>query len=90
MTLDLQFTVKQGQYLAFINTYMLLNRQAPAEADFQRFFMVTPPTVHQMLATLQKRGWIARIPGTARSIRLLLPAEQIPALQPIEITETRY
>ena len=38
-----RFTEKQGQYLAFIHTYVLLNRQPPAEADFQRFFCVTPP-----------------------------------------------
>lgn len=30
-----QFTAKQGQYLAFIHTYTLLNRRPPAEADFQ-------------------------------------------------------
>lgn len=44
-----RFTEKQGQYLAFIHTYVLLNRQPPAEADFQRFFCVTPPSVHQMI-----------------------------------------
>jgi DNA-binding MarR family transcriptional regulator len=90
MTLDLQFTEKQGQYLAFIYAYTLLNRQAPAEADFQRFFLVTPPTVHQMIVTLERRRWINRVPGSARSIQLLVPAEHLPVLQPIEITETRY
>ncbi len=44
-----RFTEKQGQYLAFIHTYVLLNRQSPAEADFQRFFCVTPTSVHQMI-----------------------------------------
>jgi repressor LexA len=43
----LRFTEKQGQYLALIHTYVLLNRQPPAEADFQRFFCVTPPSVQQ-------------------------------------------
>ena len=38
-----RFTAKQGQYLAFIHTYALLYREPPAEADFQRFFQVTPP-----------------------------------------------
>jgi DNA-binding MarR family transcriptional regulator len=58
-----KFTEKQGQYLAFIHTYVLLNRRAPAEADFQRFFLVTPPAVHQMIVTLERNGLITRIPG---------------------------
>jgi hypothetical protein len=54
-----RFTEKQGQYLAFIATYTLLNRRPPAEADFQRFFQVTPPAVHQMIVELelQRRPW---------------------------------
>jgi Mn-dependent DtxR family transcriptional regulator len=53
-----RFTEKQGQYLAFIYTYVLLNRQPPAEADFQRFFCVTPPTVHQMIVQLERLGLV--------------------------------
>jgi Mn-dependent DtxR family transcriptional regulator len=49
------FTHLQGQYLAFIHTYAKLNRQAPAEADIQRYFGVTPPVVHQMVLTLHKK-----------------------------------
>lgn len=85
-----QFTDKQGQYLAFIHTYVLLNRQAPAEADFQRFFLVTPPAVHQMIVTLERNGLISRVPGQARSIQLLVPAERLPPLQPIKTSATRY
>ncbi len=32
------YTPKQGQYLAFIYTYTLLNGRAPAEADMMQFF----------------------------------------------------
>jgi len=78
-----RFTAKQGQYLAFIHTYVLLNRQPPAEADFQRFFMVTPPSVHQMIVQLERLGFIRRTPRQARSIELLVAADQLPALQPI-------
>lgn len=74
-------THKQGQYLAFIYYYIKLHRRAPAEADLQRYFRVTPPTVHQMLLTLEARGLIAREPRTARSIRLLVPREVIPDLE---------
>ena len=41
-----RFTQKQGQYLAFIYVYARLFRQAPAEADMQRHFRVSPPSVH--------------------------------------------
>ena len=85
-----RFTDKQGQYLAFIYTYALLNRQPPAEADFQRFFCVTPPTVHQMIVQLERLGLIRRTPRQARSIELLVPADQLPALQPINTPVAKY
>ena len=74
------FTALQGQYLAFIRAYTLVHRQAPAEADMQRFFRVTPPTIHGMVLTLEKRGLLHRVPGKARSIRILVPAEALPPL----------
>ena len=74
------FTHLQGQYLAFIHTYTKLNRQAPAEADIQRYFGVTPPVVHHMVLTLHKKGLISRTPGAARSIRVSVPQGDIPAL----------
>ena len=50
------FTALQGQYLAFIYSYSKLNRRVPAEQDMQRYFRVTPPTVHRMVMELEKRG----------------------------------
>lgn len=75
-----RYTAKQGQYLAFIYAYTKLNRQAPAEADMQRYFEVTPPSVHRMVVELESRGLIARMPGQARSIRLLVAPEELPVL----------
>ena len=43
------FTEKQGQYLAFIYAYSRMFRRSPAEADMQRHFRVSPPSVHQMV-----------------------------------------
>ncbi|MCH9047195.1 MAG: MarR family transcriptional regulator [SAR324 cluster bacterium] len=71
-------TPKQGQYLAFIYAYTKLHRRAPAERDMQNYFRVTPPTVHQMVLTLERRGFISREPGEARSIRILLRPEELP------------
>ena len=72
------FTKLQGQYLAFIVAYIKLNRRPPAEADFQRYFEVTPPSVHNMILTLERHGWIKRTPGQARSIEVLVPTIEVP------------
>lgn len=74
------FTAKQGQYLAFIWAYSQINGRAPAEADFQRYFKVTAPSVHQMLKTLEKSGLIEKQPGVARSIQLLVQPQELPIL----------
>ena len=70
----------QGQYLAYIVTYTKLHRRPPAEADLQHYFGVTPPSIHNMILTLERRGLITRTPGRARSIEVLVPRDQLPAL----------
>lgn len=75
------YTERQGQFLAYIHTYSLLNGCAPAQADMQKFFRITPPSVHSMMLTLERRGLIRRVPGQARSITLLLAPEALPALK---------
>jgi DNA-binding MarR family transcriptional regulator len=86
------FTPKQGQYLAFIHAYTQVLGRAPAEADLQRFFRVTPPSVHQMVLTLERAGLIRRQPGVARSIRVLVQPEALPALltQPVKTSVSSY
>jgi DNA-binding MarR family transcriptional regulator len=76
------FTPRQGQYLAFIHTYTLVNGRPPAQADMQRFFCVTPPTVHQMLITLEHAQLISRRPGAARSIVVRVEKTDLPTLNP--------
>ena len=71
----------QGQYLAFIDAYSKVNGRPPAEADLQRYFRVTPPSVHQMVLTLERKGLISRVAGKARSIAVLLPPGEVPALE---------
>jgi Mn-dependent DtxR family transcriptional regulator len=76
-----EFTELQGQYLAFIHAYTRVNRRPPAEADMQRFFGVTAPSVHRTVIELDIRGLIRRTPGVARSIELLVPPEALPVLR---------
>ena len=75
------FTPRQGQYLAFIFHYGKVNRRSPAEADIQRYFGVSAPTVHQMIVTLEAAGHIERVAGVARSLRVLVPLAEFPPLE---------
>ena len=74
------FTIKQGQYLAFIYNYTQIHGRPPAQADLQRFFRVTPPSIHQMVLKLEKEGLISRIPRQARTLVVLVPPEELPVL----------
>jgi repressor LexA len=74
------FTPKQGQYLAFIHLYTRLHRRPPAETDMQEYFRVSPPSVHQMVLALERKGFIRRQPRTPRSIQLLVDPIQLPEL----------
>lgn len=76
-----KYTKRQGQYLAFIYYYTKIHGCPPAEADMQKYFSVSPPTVHQMVVTLEKKGLIEKIPYQARSIRLLVAREELPDLE---------
>ena len=74
------FTPKQGQYLAYIYAYTRLHRRPPAETDLREYFRVSPPSVHQMLVTLERAGFIRRQPRVARSIELLVDPKYLPNL----------
>ena len=86
-----RFTELQGQYLAFIHAYTLVTGHPPAEADMQRFFGVTPPSVHNMVMNLERLGLITRTPRQARSIAISMPEEELPRLrQPIKTSGAGY
>ena len=76
-----RFTELQGQYVAFIYAYTKINARPPAQADLQRYFQVSPPTVHQMVLALEQHGLIRRTPGQARSLQVLLAPEELPPLK---------
>ena len=75
------FTDTQGQYLAFIDCYITMFGRAPSEGDLQRFFGTTPSAIHQMIVKLDEKGFISRVPGQARSIKLLIDREKLPRLK---------
>jgi hypothetical protein len=71
------FTPTQGRYLAFIQAYSNLHGCPPAESEIAAAICVSPPSVHQMVKTLEKKGLIQRQPGQPRSIQVLVPQDEI-------------
>lgn len=70
-------TRRQREYLDFIRRYMALHGRSPSEADIQNHFMVSAPSAHQMVKTLERRGFVARDRDfvgniVPRSIRVLI------------------
>ena len=47
----------------------------------QRHFEVSPPSVHQMVLTLERAGLIRRTAGVARSIEILVEPQDLPVLR---------
>jgi hypothetical protein len=84
------FTPRQGRYLAFIHAYTLVNGRPPAQADIQRFFRLTPPSVHQMLLTLERSSLISRRAGVPRSITVLIDRYALPQLEPGHIQQVKF
>ncbi|QDU24252.1 LexA family protein [Urbifossiella limnaea] len=72
------FTPTQGRYLAFIHAYAGLHGRPPAEAEIAAALCVSPPSVNQMVKTLEKKGLVLRHPGQPRSLRILVPEDEIP------------
>ncbi len=72
------FTPTQGRYLAYIHAYTSLHGQPPAESEIAAAMHVSPPSVNQMVKTLEKKGLIVRQPGVARSIEIIIDQDEIP------------
>ena len=56
--------------------------------DMQRHFQVSPPSVHQMIVTLERNRLIRRQPGVARSIQILVAPEDLPILNWLNINQS--
>jgi len=73
------FTEKQGEYLAFIYVYSHMFQRPPAETDMQRYFRVSPPSVHQMVTTLERAGFIRRQLGVPEASKSSFPRNNSPS-----------
>jgi len=72
------FTARQGEYLAFIHRYTVRNGCAPSFEEIARHFGTSAPSVNGMVKTLESRGLLDRVPGAARSLRVLVPPSELP------------
>jgi hypothetical protein len=71
-------TPTQGRYLAYIHAYTEGFGLPPAETEIAEGLGVAPPSAHQMMKTLEKKGLIRRQPGVPRSIEILIARDAIP------------
>jgi repressor LexA len=72
-----QPTRRQRDYLDFIARYILRYGVSPAESDIARHFLVSPPSVNQMVQMLERRGFIRRQSGVPRSITIVNHREDL-------------
>ena len=68
-----EFTERQRQYLAFIHRYTVKHGIAPSFEEIGTHFGTTAPSVNNMIKTLCARDLLTRVPGVARSLRVLVP-----------------
>jgi len=71
-------TARQGEYLAFIHHFILKNGLSPSFEEIAAHFGTSPPSVNGMIKTLERRGLLSRIPGVARSLRVLAQSALLP------------
>jgi hypothetical protein len=73
-----EMTPTQGRYLAYIHLYTEGCGLPPAESEIAKAIGVSPPSVHQMMKTLERKGFIRRQPGVPRSIEILVSPDTLP------------
>ena len=74
-------TRKQGQLLAYVYWYTKVHRIPPSENEVAEFLAIRGPSAHRMIVTLAEKGFLARTPGEPRTLRVLLPREELPDLE---------
>lgn len=72
------FTARQGQYLAYIHRFTTRRGVAPSFEEIGAHFGTTAPSVNGMIKMLERRGLLSRVPGVARSLRVLVPTSELP------------
>lgn len=71
-------TRRQGEFLTFILRYTQKNGIAPSYEDMATHFGISSPSVNGMMKTLERNGFISRVPGAARTVRVEVRPEDLP------------
>jgi SOS-response transcriptional repressor LexA len=74
-------TARQAEYLSFIRTFTDRWGMPPSFEEIGRHFMTTAPSVNNMIKTLEARGFLTRVPGQARTLRVIMPERLIAATE---------
>lgn len=75
-------TKRQAEYLAFIRAFTDRWGIPPSFEEIGRHFTTTAPSVNNMVKTLETRGFLTRIPGRARTLRVILPERPYTQAEP--------
>ncbi len=78
---DRRPTPKQGQVLAYVYYFTKVHRVPPSENEIAAFLEIRGPSAHRKIVQLEERGFLSRIPGQPRTIKVLLPKSEIPELE---------
>ena len=63
---------KQLEMVSYIRRYQEQNGYAPSIREIgERFILASPSTVKHHLDALENKGYIKRLPGAARAIKVL-------------------
>ena len=81
-------TPTQGRYLSYIHAFTDGFGYPPSESEIAKAMAVSPPSVNQMMKTLEKKGFIRREAGVPRSIEILISLDGIPKWRK-RVTTTR-
>jgi repressor LexA len=50
----------------------------------EKYFRMTPPSVHGMLVKLEELGLVTREPGVTRSTRVAIAENEVPDLEAVD------
>jgi repressor LexA len=66
-------TKRQTEYLAFIRAFTERWGIPPSFEEIGKHFGVTTPSVNTMVKALEARAFLTRVPGQARTLRVIVP-----------------
>src|SRR5437870_4601577 len=70
--LNVPITARQRRVLDYIKQYFEVNQEAPTIAEIgKEFGMSSSASVHHVVSTLEREGFIRRIPNVSRGIELV-------------------